>query len=144
MSKRAPGLISLLTKAAWSVRLRLVSAAVFLVVIGFVVGWLYRWLTEPIASPSTTPPAVAAEPVASPLSTRAISKAAPSQTLYVLNSKGITEYPTGSSGNIDPITVISGELTGLSNARGIALDTSGNVDVATDVTQNPKSEPAIS
>jgi len=72
--------------------------------------------------------------------------------IYVANSLGgpvvrhesydrgkVTVYPAGSNGNIAPIATISGAATGLSYPAGIALDSSGNIYVANQLTANTSS-----
>jgi hypothetical protein len=128
MPKRPPGLLSLLTRAAWSVRLKLVATALLLLGFGFGAGWTYRWFTEPRGSataPAAVGTTVASESRPTP-GTPAIPPYTEKGTLYVLNGGGngsITEYPAGTSGDAEPSAIISGELTGLSNyPRGMALD----------------------
>jgi len=101
MSKRTPGLGSLLTGAAWSVRLKLIVAAVILIGTGFASGWVYRWITEPLVPPEPSASA-SVSPVPSMAGSTAPAKPIPRpQTLYVLNAHGtITEYPSGSGGDI--------------------------------------------
>jgi sugar lactone lactonase YvrE len=55
------------------------------------------------------------------------------------DSGTVTVYAAGSSGNIAPIATISGAATGLAYPAGIALDSSGNIYVANELTGNTSS-----
>ena len=71
--------------------------------------------------------------------------------IYVANSLGgpkvpntedsgmVTVYAAGSTGNIAPIATISGAATGLAYPAGIALDSSGNIYVANELTGDTSS-----
>src|SRR6266436_69206 len=50
------------------------------------------------------------------------------QTLFVtnLNGNSVTSYPAGSSGNVTPLTDITGFNTLLNQPNGVAFDTGGN------------------
>jgi len=69
--------------------------------------------------------------------------------IYVANGSGgpvvphepydegmLTVYPSGSNGNVAPVTTISGAATGLAAPAGIALDADGNIYVANTLTAN--------
>ncbi len=45
----------------------------------------------------------------------------PQDNIYVTFAGSITEYAAGASGSAQPLRVISGDLTGLSNATSIAF-----------------------
>ncbi|MGH7814006.1 MAG: NHL repeat-containing protein, partial [Candidatus Binataceae bacterium] len=60
-----------------------------------------------------------------------------SGNIYVVNNAGgpsnlgsVTIYPAGSSGNAAPNASIAGNLTGLDEAGGIAVDSSGNIYIS--------------
>src|SRR5712692_3581897 len=45
--QRRTGLASLMTRAAWSLRIKLVFTGLILLGIGFGAGWIFRWVKEP-------------------------------------------------------------------------------------------------
>src|SRR5216683_756006 len=106
--QRRTGLASLMTRAAWSLRIKLVFTGLILLGIGFGAGWIFRWVKEPAlyGSGSIPSPAVPASPSA---------KASAVARIYVATGypASIREFPVGSNGNVAPSRVLAGPLTGL-------------------------------
>jgi NHL repeat-containing protein len=125
--QRRPGLASLMTRAAWSLRIKLVITGLLLLGIGFAAGWVFRWVKEPVPHGSSSPsPAASASPLA---------KDSSAAVIYVATGypASVREFPIGSNGNIAPSRVIAGPLTGLERPSSITVDHRGSVFVVNDV-----------
>jgi hypothetical protein len=86
-----------MTKAAWSLRLKLVALAVVCIALGFIAGWLTRWWNEPSISAHLSAPAFQ---VAAPTSAEAPTPIANSG-----NSQLSAHYEAPAPGTYDPAAV---------------------------------------